>query len=89
MVESTTDGLAAAPLRDCTIVWCIGACMHDAVTLQRAMYRGGRASERDVESGPEGFERGVDPSIYLRRRGLALDVTGWLVYSDDELQISG
>lgn len=62
MVESTTDGLAAAPLRDCTIVWCIGACMHDAVTLQRAMYRGGRASERDVESGPEGLREVL---IYL------------------------
>lgn len=33
----------------------VSACMHDAVTLQRAMYRGGRASERDVEPGPEGF----------------------------------
>lgn len=31
----------------CAIVWCISACMHDAVTLQRAMYRGGRASEQE------------------------------------------
>lgn len=32
------------------------ACMHDAVALQRAMCRGGQASERaGVESGPEGL----------------------------------
>jgi len=55
------------------------ACMHDAVTLQCAMCRGGRARGRVWPGG--GLERDVDLS---ERKGLGLDVTGY----SDELQIS-